>query len=308
MTAFEEKTKGESMSSEALTVPSDEPRVSFTRDQVELIKRTICKGGSDDELQLFLGVCRRTELDPLLRQIYAVRRWDSREKREIMQPQASIDGFRLVASRSGKYEGQVGPFWCGEDGAWRDVWIPDEPPVAAKVGVLKAGCREPFWSVAKYTEYVQTDRDGNPLSMWRKMPANQLAKCAEALSLRKAFPQELSGLYTPDEMAQADADPPAARAPEPAKDASAPWANYKEMIVQFSKLRGRLGTEHDHFYQEILSQFAVRHSNQFRDRATAAAAYRALLAKVEELEAANHAASGEPDVAVEDEPEAAHVE
>jgi hypothetical protein len=226
-----------------------------------------------------------------------------------MQPQASIDGFRLVASRSGKYEGQVGPFWCGEDGAWRDVWIPDAPPVAAKVGVLKAGCREPFWSVAKYTEYVQTDRDGNPLSMWRKMPANQLAKCSEALSLRKAFPQELSGLYTPDEMAQADrdADPPATAAPQAPQDASAPWANYKEMIVAFSKLRGRLGTEHDHCYSEILGQFGVKHSNQFKDRNTAAVAFRALKAKAEELETAPQPAGGD-DVLTEDEPEAAHVE
>lgn len=252
----------------------------WTRERVELLKRTVCKDASDEELQLFIWHAKRTGLDPLARQLYAIRRWDSRAKREIMQPQTSIDGLRLIADRSGKYEGQEGPYWCGEDGVWRDVWLSDEPPLAATVGVLKAGCREPFWSVSRYDEYVQTDRDGNPVSMWRKMPANQLAKTAEALSLRKAFPQEMSGIYSVEEMEQAETPEPMPPAP------TKPWSTFAGMVKAFAELHGHLPPEQDHVYKDTLREFGVEHSNGFKNGKQALQCYETLLRKVLELERA----------------------
>lgn len=225
-----------------------EARHELTADQVDLLKRTICKGASNDELKLFTGVCSRTGLDPFAKQIYAVKRWNSKEQRDEMAIQISIDGFRLTAVRTGQYEGQVGPEWCGSDGVWRSAWLENIPPVAARVGIWRSGFREPLWGFARFEAYKQTNKSGQLTSFWQKMPELMIAKVAESLALRKAFPMELSGLYTEEEMDQAEnpeKPPTKPIAPDVVSEAPKPLATLpKPRDIEMPKPKQAFWTPH----------------------------------------------------------------
>ena len=189
--------------------------VQMHSDELDTLRRTIGHDLDPNEFELFAAICRRTGLDPFARQIYAVKRWDSRQKKDVMQIQTGIDGLRLIAERSQHYAGQTPAEWCGPDGVWVDVWLADGPPAAARVGVIRDDFREPVYAVAKFSSYCATTKDGQPMAMWRTMPEVMIAKCAEALAIRKAFPNDVSGVYTREEMAQQhNADGPPLASPE----------------------------------------------------------------------------------------------
>lgn len=192
--------------------------------QLGLVSRTSYNGRQLPDappgvIESFLTQCQRTRLDPLARQIYCIERGGK------WGVQISIDGFRLIAERSNGYRGQTPAQWTADGREWLDVWLSDEPPAAARVGVYREGFAEPQYSVATFSGYCPRDRDGDlaPKNQWKTNPSNQLAKCAEMLALRKAFPNELSGLYGTEEMDQASpSQGPAQRspksAPAPAED------------------------------------------------------------------------------------------
>lgn len=191
----------------ATTQPADIAAIiSYNDTQLTLLKSTICRDLSDMEFDLFLQICKRTGLDPFARQIHASKRRTQKNDAwiETMTWQVTIDGFRIIAERTGLYQGQTKTEWCTSDGKWVDVWLQSTPPTAARISVYKAGFIEPLQGIAHWHEYVPIDRFGKITKMWQKMPAHMIAKCAEALALRKAFPQDLAGLYTEEEMMRAN--------------------------------------------------------------------------------------------------------
>lgn len=182
------------------TLAISDEQTFWTNDQrAALVQLGVDRAG-DADLAVFFHQCQRTGLDPFARQIYMIER---QGKQTI---QTGIDGFRLIARRAtDASRGTLGyedTLWCDENGVWTDVWLKSTPPAAAKATVIRNG--ERFPAVALFSEYAGRKRDGGLMQMWATKGALMLAKCAEALALRKAFPQDLSGLYTADEMQQAD--------------------------------------------------------------------------------------------------------
>lgn len=189
----------------ALAIRPDQ--TSWTEQQGAVLRQSgIDNQVAAEELSAFLHLCQRTRLDPFSRQIYLIGRFDGRQQRKVYTPQTSIDGYRVIAHRAAAEAGHAlgydDTLWCAKDGRWQDVWLSEAPPAAAKVTVIRNGMR--FSAVARYSEYVQTKKNGDPSGLWGKMPATMTAKCAEALALRMAFPHDLAGVYTAEEMAQAD--------------------------------------------------------------------------------------------------------
>ena len=193
---------------------------ALTPEQVDLLKRTVCSGASDDELALFMHVANKAGLDPFTKQLHAVKRrtWNANTQRneETMTIQVGIDGYRLIAHRTGLCAGiGDGVFTYKKDGT------PESATVSVKRLVGGQVCEflgTAWWD--EYAPYYYSKKEGRSVlsSMWKQRPRGQLAKCAEALALRKAFPAELSGMYTKEEMEQAD-NPPQARPVQPVKTA-----------------------------------------------------------------------------------------
>lgn len=224
----------------AISAEQDE----FTKAQLAVLAHAGVNGAPREDLQVFFHQCKRTGLDPFNREIYMIGRkqrdyggnWSTR-----YTIQVGIDGFRKIAHR--KCEALKEPLSISQGylatpaGKWVDVWTDQtRPPVAAKV-IVKRGAGE-FVGVAHYAEYVGLKGDGKPNRMWATKPATMLAKCAEALALRKAFPMEMSGLYTAEEMEQADNPDP--RGHVERKPAPRPLIDDKT-LTEVAELAGALG-------------------------------------------------------------------
>jgi len=171
----------------------------FSLEQAKLIKTAIAKDATDEEFSLFLYTAQRTGLDPLTKQIHLVRRKVKQSDgsfKTIMSVQTGIDGYRTIAERTGQLAGIDDAVYDTEEAS-----SPNKATVTVYKMINNQRC--PFTATARWKEYYPGETHG---FMWSKMPYLMLAKCAEALALRKAFPNDLSGIYTNEEMHQADDD------------------------------------------------------------------------------------------------------
>lgn len=150
----------------------------------------------EKEVDQFLLECRIYNLEPLAGQMYAV--WENGSMRAV----ATIDGMRLLAERTELYDGQSDPEWCDAGGKWTDYWSGEDTPIAARVRVHRKGTKVPTTGTANWHDFAPQGSAGAD-SLWNKVggkPAHMLSIRAEALALRKAFPSQLSGLYTAEEL------------------------------------------------------------------------------------------------------------
>jgi phage recombination protein Bet len=193
----------------ALALRSDQ--VDWTPQQrAALAQIGVGEAPAGDQL-VFLHVAQRMGLDPFNKEIYMIGRWDSELGRKKWTIQVGIDGFRSKSEEHPQFAGVGDEEYCGPDGQWRDVWVDEEPPIAARFSVYRTDQDKPVRAVAHYREYVQRKKDGNPTLMWATRPAGQLIKCAEALARRRAFPRTLGGVHVHEEMEHLDNPAPAPR-------------------------------------------------------------------------------------------------
>jgi phage recombination protein Bet len=230
--------------SQALALRSDQEW--WSDKQIAALRQLGIGDAPNADLAVFLHQAIKTGLDPFSRQIYLIGRggkWGI---------QASIDGLRIVAQRSGEYAGQEGPMWCADDGQWTDVWLSSDNPAAARVGVYRQGFVKPVWGVARWDSYAVPSSP-----TWKKMPDVMLAKCAEALALRKAFPHDLSGIYTDDEMAQAGRSSTPTAVPDDGRMSSDQMRQHDTLTREVQAVEGKAvrkkGRQDDDIFAEPLT-------------------------------------------------------
>jgi phage recombination protein Bet len=175
--------------------------IEFSPEQRKMIRDTFANGASDSEFAVLMEVARARNLNPLMRQIYFVKRWDSQKRCEVWSTQISIDGLRAVAERTGLYDGQSDPEYEYAQGS--DASRPTKCTVRVYRKDWSSG--RSASGVAFFEEYKQTKKDGTLTQFWASKPHIMIAKCAEALAIRKAFPEDTAGLYVPEEMGEAAA-------------------------------------------------------------------------------------------------------
>lgn len=256
------------------------------------LKSSLYPGANDDSIEMVLSYCQAAGLDPMTKPVHIVPMkvstgrknadgWDIKEDRDVVMP--GIGLYRINAARTGQYAGcsepEFGPICVLE--STRDVWVDGannrrqkvskpfqlQYPEWCRVTVRKllGGQVVEFSAKEYWLENYASKGDGSPNAMWEKRAFGQLAKCAEAQALRKAFPEAVGSQPTAEEMegkdiiegesARAERRPAATRAitrqppaePEDTEERRALYASLQEFaetgMAEYQEVWGRLTKE-----------------------------------------------------------------
>jgi phage recombination protein Bet len=175
----------------------ERPVLEFSDEQRKIIRDSYANGATDQEFAVLMEIAKAKRLNPILGQIYFVKRWDNAKNGFVWASQTGIDGFRSIAEDTGLYDGQDEPEFSYDDKGHI---------VSCKVKVYRKDVTRPFIATAHFSEYAQTKKDGQLNHMWATKPHIMIQKCCEGLALRKAFPQELGKVYIQEEFDRDESD------------------------------------------------------------------------------------------------------
>lgn len=193
--------------------PSDEVAFTVHGETVtlspEIIKKYLVSGDpskvTEQELTMFLNMCKFQHLNPFLREAYLIKYGNSPATMVtgkdvfVRRARASVDfdGYQAGVIVFNKNTGEV----TEREGGW---WMSSEETLLggwAKVRIK--GIATPFYSAVSFNEYAGRDKEGNLNKQWREKPCTMIRKVALSQALREAFPDQNSGMYSPEEIAEA---------------------------------------------------------------------------------------------------------
>lgn len=158
---------------------------------IETLKQTVAQNTTDAEFKIFCEFCKSTKLNPFKKEVWCIVTGEGKYRR--MQLMTGINGFHAIANSHPQYDGmEIG--LIGKSGEYLPMTYPNNDYIGAWAKVYRKDRRIPVEGVAMLSEYDK--KHGNWITMKRVM----INKCSESVGLRKAFPQELNGLYTQEEM------------------------------------------------------------------------------------------------------------
>jgi len=176
------------MTTELTTVNYQDPHV------IKVLKHTVARGATDAEFALFLEYCKSTKLNPFKKEIWFIKAGDR------VQLMTGINGYWTIANAHPEFDGAESGM-INKDGEWVKS-VGDTSFIGAWCRIYRKDRKYPMEGEAMMADYDT----GNGL--WKYKPRIMIKKVAESIALRKAFSQELNGLYTEEEMPAKYAAPP----------------------------------------------------------------------------------------------------